>query len=196
MPNKKNNRIIVSDIFVPKKIKVLAKEIVGIKKYRSVKIKFFALGWRALVAIFFVSYFGFGFSPYFLFYKTINAFTARDGKVELYANTCSTENTKTDMNSGWWNEAKATGRPSVARVGEIMLFSDENSAFYQGGRFGLECSEFGMINYAIKHDGKKNDDERITNYELRITNDSEVLGQNSKDRKEDASSRKAFRESK
>jgi len=125
----------IYDILPPEQIKKVAREVAGIKKYRSNKEKILAFSWRAALTVFLIVCFLTGFAPIKLIQHSIRALT-QEQKIEnfnLYSLNCSGD---------WQNSTKVSGMPDVTADGGLEMFSEENSAVYEGGTLNLICQNF------------------------------------------------------
>ena len=127
----------VYDIIPPEKLKKFTKEeVLGIKEYKTKSRKYFAFSRRAILLFFITIFFISGLSPINLFQKVFNAISGEEKTVDFYSIHCSGE---------WGGPENAQGRPEVGPKGEIDLFSEDNSAFYQGGAVNLICQDFNFL---------------------------------------------------
>jgi hypothetical protein len=123
---------LVYDIIPPEKIKEVAREISGLKPYKTKFEKIFAISWRlGLVIILFFLLTGIG--PREIFQKITGAFTEEGKTVNFYSTLCD---------GSWQNPQNAQGEPNVGLDGNFDSFSEANSAVYQGGPLSLICQNF------------------------------------------------------
>lgn len=133
---------LIYDIFPPDEIKKIAKEVAGIKKYKSEKDKILALSWRFTLTVFLIICFLTGFAP-IKFIKYSIEVLSQDTKTEnfnLYTKNCTGD---------WQNIENVLGEPEVGADGNLDSFSETNSAVYEtnlavynGGSSYLICQSF------------------------------------------------------
>lgn len=163
----------ICSILPPVKLEKISKEILGLKTYQSITHKLFGFAWRLVTAVFLIAFMGAGWSPFMTVQKTILALTGDSGTVDLYTNICSTDYHNGETSLGWWNEGKVLGAPSVASLGSELLFSADNSSFYNGGHFDLICGDFNQ-NEQEQAVSKKNIEEKNNISELAATSSAVI----------------------
>jgi hypothetical protein len=126
---------LIYDIIPPEKIKKIAKEVVGVKKYKSIQDKVFAFSWRLALTTFLTVCLLTGFAPIKFINKSITALSqeTEQEKISLYAQNCT---------GNWQNIDNVLGKPEVGSNGDLNYFSATNSAVYTGGNFYLICQDF------------------------------------------------------
>jgi len=132
----------VFDILPPVRVEKVAKEILGLKEYKTKKAKAIAIGWRSLSAILFMVFILTGLTPFGLIKMVFSALDSRTIKLNYYSDNCYVDQAGSVYNNGWWNTGKITGEPSNQADAQFEKFSDENSGFYNGGLSSAYCTGF------------------------------------------------------
>jgi len=123
---------LIYDIIPPEKIKEVAREIAGLKPYKTKFKKIFAISWRLTLAGI-ILFLLIGIGPTDIFQKLVGAFTNGEKTVNLYP---------VFSDGGWKNPQNVQGQPEVGPLGDFNSFSEANSAVYQGGSSNLILSKF------------------------------------------------------
>lgn len=145
----------------------ITKQVLGIGQYRSSLTKIISLSWRFVAAFLFVFYLSTGFSPFDLYSAFGNFGVKEIAYVDFYSRASLSEVQSEDYSLGWWNSEKVVGEPDVNSLGGLFLFSDENSAFYSGGRFSLVCDDFTTLDESLGNlNNNKNEEEASSAIEV------------------------------
>jgi hypothetical protein len=140
--NKPAKNFFVFDILPPVKIEKVAKEILGLKEYKSPQAKTIALGWRSALAALFIIFILTGLTPFGLIRMAFSAFGSRTIKLNYYSENCFVDQGTGGYKNGWWNTGKIIGEPNNSTDSQFDKFSDENSGFYNGGLSSAYCAGF------------------------------------------------------
>ena len=140
------NKGLIYDIFPPEKVRKVAREITGLKPYKTKTAKFFGIGWR-LILVAVILFLLIGIGPVEIFRRVSGAFVEETKTVNFYSTLCQGE---------WQNPQNAQGSPDVGPTGDINSFSETNSAIYKNGPLHLISENFTT-------------DEDFTNYNFQST---------------------------
>ncbi|PJB99521.1 MAG: hypothetical protein CO077_01335, partial [Candidatus Nealsonbacteria bacterium CG_4_9_14_0_8_um_filter_35_12] len=121
------NKGLIYDIFPPEKVRKVAREITGLKPYKTKTAKFFGIGWR-LILVAVILFLLIGIGPVEIFRRVSGAFVEETKTVNFYSTLCQGE---------WQNPQNAQGSPDVGPTGDINSFSETNSAIYKNGPLHL-----------------------------------------------------------
>jgi len=132
LPQKELTARLVFDIFPPEKIQKMAREIAGLKPYKTTFERIFSLGWR-LVLVAAILFLLIGIGPVEIFNKLVGALTDEERTINFYSTLCE---------GAWQNPQNAQGQPEVGPEGDFNSFSETNSAVYKTGSLNLVCQDF------------------------------------------------------
>ncbi len=65
--------------------------------------------------------------------------------ISFYASGVNTDKAGENYDEGWWQTTKAQLNPDLASDASLIDFSDQNSAFYAGGKYSLVFSAFNFL---------------------------------------------------
>lgn len=100
--------------------------------------------WRIFLATAVIVSLTTGINPWNFLVNSLEAINGSTRIIKLYSSACGVNPAPLSQNSGWWNAPNASSRPDLRPDASSQEFSAENSAFYTGGEYNLECGDFQM----------------------------------------------------